>query len=804
MAGLFAGLFYILLPHHAWYAHAGYEVYMQMAILLYSLWRLDRLRPLDAFILGLLPLTHGTALVMWAMLVAGTLLFRDGSWRRTFHSPAWPSSRSSRTELFRLAYYGESLPNTFWLKAGGGSIRGGAGYAVRWLVTLAPLGVLAAYAVLHVLNPMRWFMTALAVVHAISIVALGGDILPQFRFLLPCSLILAALAGAGASELLGGPLRAHLSDRATAVRAGAVAGLAAIACAVTVYSYWRQAPLFEAQRRWNLRHIATGIALRENTRPDDVVALFGLGFTGYFADRPTIDMLGKADYHIARVPPVKGRFIGHNKTDVPYVLAREPVYVEMNVPAERFADRAWLAKQLSGDGYGYTFDLALSEDFRDEYDVRLRDRKGRRVPFAVRADVEPTTVACSRGLLRQPRPLGPVSGLPMRTLAIIPNDPIDLYLSSGYGAAWLKSYFNPNGFFDKVYSLAPYEQVDGALVGLTVVPTEPAQLDRRLRALNVDVVRAYGGSHACTIATYGKVSGIPVVVSVHDTSPSLLDAAIVNADVVLCVSDAVKRLVASKVHHHDRLWILPNRVDFSVMRPSHTADTSDLDTQYPYRYRILHVGRKTRQKNLDTLIRALAILGPDYCVIAAGKGPVDEYAQLAVTEGVRDRLFFVEAIPNATLPKYFAWAHCLCNPSRWEGMSIVLIEALAAGAIVVASDIPEISESITDHYNGLLIKDFENPTAVAAAVRTACTDSALRSDLSANAQVSAERFDRHAIDALEAGYYQTVLDMSAKGLFRESLVTRAKRTAMRDLRRVLPPRVKDILRPMMARSRGAA
>ena len=52
----------------------------------------------------------------------------------------------------------------------------------------------------------------------------------------------------------------------------------------------------------------------------------------------------------------------------------------------------------------------------------------------------------------------------------------------------------------------------------------------------------------------------------------------------------------------------------------------------------------------------------------------------------------------------------------------MLIEALAAGAILVTSDIPEISESVHHGENGLLIKDYESAAAIAAMIRTACTD----------------------------------------------------------------------------------
>ena len=60
----------------------------------------------------------------------------------------------------------------------------------------------------------------------------------------------------------------------------------------------------------------------------------------------------------------------------------------MNMPPARFNDLAWMEKQLQArDGYGYTQDLALLPAFRERYDLRLVDLKGRRVPFAARKDL---------------------------------------------------------------------------------------------------------------------------------------------------------------------------------------------------------------------------------------------------------------------------------------------------------------------------------------------------------------------------------------------------------------------------------
>ena len=83
----------------------------------------------------------------------------------------------------------------------------------------------------------------------------------------------------------------------------------------------------------------------------------------------------------------------------------------------------------------------------------------------------------------------------------------------------------------------------------------------------------------------------------------------------------------------------------------------------------LHVGRLTEQKNLDTLIRSLAILGPEYTGIFVGKGPKAHYESLATEWGALDRCYFIESVPNAELAEFYSFADCFCTPSRWYARS---------------------------------------------------------------------------------------------------------------------------------------
>jgi glycosyltransferase involved in cell wall biosynthesis len=362
----------------------------------------------------------------------------------------------------------------------------------------------------------------------------------------------------------------------------------------------------------------------------------------------------------------------------------------------------------------------------------------------------------------------------------------------------LKDYFNPCGFFGEVYSLAPYEGPEGLRAGVVVMPTPRQQLPARLSELGIDVVRAYGAAHPCAIACAAKTSGIPVVVSVHDARPALVDPSIANADVVLCVSQTVKRLVATRFTREDRVWELPNRVDVSEMRPHTHDEVTDLAARYPFRYKIVHVGRKAPEKNLETIIRTLPLLGPEYCVIAAGSGSTVEYARVAAEAGVADRCFLLDAVANNELSRYYSFADCCCMPSRTEAFHLVVAEALACGAVVVASGISAHRELIEHGRNGLLVDDYENPVALADALRTACADDRVRHSIKGEARGSVERFERRRIDALEASYYSKVFDLRAAGAFRAPVSTRLQRRLTQVVRGIPQP-IKNTIKPLLGR-----
>src|SRR5690606_12453191 len=112
-------------------------------------WRIERLGWSWAFLLGLLPLTHGTSQVAWGVLCAALLLLHRGRWSLRLAWLALAVAPAAAYQIFRLAYYGEALPNTYWLKVGAGSLSGGLAYVRGWVVAVLPMVVLGAYPALR-------------------------------------------------------------------------------------------------------------------------------------------------------------------------------------------------------------------------------------------------------------------------------------------------------------------------------------------------------------------------------------------------------------------------------------------------------------------------------------------------------------------------------------------------------------------------------------------------------------------------------------------------------------------------------
>ena len=353
----------------------------------------------------------------------------------------------------------------------------------------------------------------------------------------------------------------------------------------------------------------------------------------------------------------------------------------------------------------------------------------------------------------------------MTRLVVVPSDPIAEYERAGYD--WLERYYNPTGMFDEVYALSPLEEGERKAHGMTIRGVKDRELKALLERLRPDVVRAYGGYWPSDYVARNRLVDIPLMVSVHDSRPNLIHESLRFADLVACTSEVVRKQVIARGVDPKRTRILPNRVDAEIFKP--VKDISKWSAQardFPPGRHILHVGRKSEQKNLDTLIGALALLPEEYSCIFVGAGDRAPYELLARQKGVANRCFWVDAVKNSELPVWYSGCDCMCTPSRSEGFGTVFIEAAACGAPIVTSDIAPMNEYLANDESACLVKDFENPQALADSVRKVCEDETYRKRISKGALRAAEPFERKRVDEAEAAMYRDAMKMGPLSLLR--------------------------------------
>jgi glycosyltransferase involved in cell wall biosynthesis len=178
--------------------------------------------------------------------------------------------------------------------------------------------------------------------------------------------------------------------------------------------------------------------------------------------------------------------------------------------------------------------------------------------------------------------------------------------------------------------------------------------------------------------------------------------------------------------------------------------------------RILTVSRLIARKGLDTLITALARLQhPDLSLDIAGDGPIRASLEhLAVSMGVADRVRFHGFLDPRDLARLRAQADIFVLASVAESCSMALLEAMAAGLPLIATNVGGTIELVEHGYNGLLV-DPHNADALVAALETLARDPAQRQRFAAaNRLLVRERFSWNSIARQYESLFERSLDIT--------------------------------------------
>ena len=170
---------------------------------------------------------------------------------------------------------------------------------------------------------------------------------------------------------------------------------------------------------------------------------------------------------------------------------------------------------------------------------------------------------------------------------------------------------------------------------------------------------------------------------------------------------------------------------------------------------IFFLGRHEPRKGLEVLLEALADLPPDVRLWVGGDGPqTDELQQRYATD---HRIEWLGRINDEERSSRMRGCTVYCSPSvRGESFGMVLLEAMAAGAALVASDLDGHRNVASDGVDALLAP-VSDAAALAKALRRVLDDDALRAELVAGGHRRAEQLSMtHLAERYEAIYRQVV------------------------------------------------
>ena len=319
----------------------------------------------------------------------------------------------------------------------------------------------------------------------------------------------------------------------------------------------------------------------------------------------------------------------------------------------------------------------------------------------------------------------------------------------------------------------------GSIVRVTISPWLSSRIKAVLDKESFDIIHLHEPlmpmlcttvlrlSHTTNIGTFHAFAGSPSYSFAKPLAIRFLRKWFRKLGGKIAVSKPAMEFVNKHLPGH--YSIIPNGVDLEHFSP----DVPPIDEFCDGKLNILFTGRLEKRKGANYLLKAYQRVKeeiPDSRLIIVGPGTRlrNKYEKQVRRDGLKDVVFIGYASYD-DLPRYYKTADIFCAPATGqESFGIVLLEAMALGKPIVASNIEGYASLVTPGAEGLLVppKDKE---ALAQALISLMTDESLRQQMGARGILKAKEYDWKYLAQRILDYYISILNKSPlKERFAES------------------------------------